>query len=347
MPKVSVIVPVYQTKKSLKKCVCSIVKQTLWDIEIILVDDGSPDGAGILCDQIASTDSRIKVIHKINGGLAEARNSALEIIEGDYFGFVDSDDYISPDMYEKLYDTAITTSSDIVICQHYTVMNDSIESSHINGSLIVTEFESLAIWDEFIIPLLGADVKKDDSSQYGFVCRQLFNRSKFGQERFLSEEEYFAEDILFNLTVYPKATKITTLKASLYYYVYNEYSLTNKYRENLWDLFKNRLNWKIAFVEEHNIRDLALTRLADTTFKLIVISILNLYKKCCPYNNKMKIAEIRRMLSDKITINLLKHFQVRYYSRINRVVYFLMRVRCSFILHLVFCARAYIKRRGI
>lgn len=102
-PKISVIVPVYKVENFLDRCVESIVGQTYENLEIILVDDGSPDNCPAMCDKWAEKDGRIKVIHKENGGVSSARNAALDIVSGDYICFVDSDDWIDPGMYEFLY----------------------------------------------------------------------------------------------------------------------------------------------------------------------------------------------------------------------------------------------------
>ena len=112
-PKVSVIVPVYNTEKYLKRCLDSILNQTLSDIEIIIVDDGSKEACALLCDQFAKSDSRIKVVHKQNAGLGFARNTGLSEANGEYVGFVDSDDYIEPMMYETLYAAAKNNGADI------------------------------------------------------------------------------------------------------------------------------------------------------------------------------------------------------------------------------------------
>lgn len=101
MPKVSIIVPVYNAEKYLRECVESVLCQTLSDIELILVDDGSTDSSPTLCDQYAAQDRRVKVIHKPNGRAASARNAGLRVASGEYVAFVDADDWISPDMYEK------------------------------------------------------------------------------------------------------------------------------------------------------------------------------------------------------------------------------------------------------
>lgn len=114
MPKISVIVPVYNAKKTIKKCVDSIINQTLKDIEIILVDDGSNDGSEVLCDEYSKQDLRIKVIHQQNSGLGKAYNVGIKAATGDYIGFVESDDYAELNMFEDLYNVAQKDDSDLV-----------------------------------------------------------------------------------------------------------------------------------------------------------------------------------------------------------------------------------------
>lgn len=115
-PLISVIVPVYKAEPYLDKCINSIRNQTYKNLEIILVDDGSPDRCGEMCDAYAKTDSRIRVFHKENGGQSSARNLGLDNMTGEYVGFVDSDDWIEPDMYRRLYDQMVETESQISIC---------------------------------------------------------------------------------------------------------------------------------------------------------------------------------------------------------------------------------------
>lgn len=115
MDLVSIIVPIYNVEKYLKKCVDSILKQTYMNIEVILVDDGSPDNSGCMCDDYKKNDERVKVIHKRNGGLSSARNEGLKIATGKYIAFIDSDDYISHDYIEYLYNNIIKYDADISI----------------------------------------------------------------------------------------------------------------------------------------------------------------------------------------------------------------------------------------
>lgn len=122
--KISVIVPVYKVEPYLDRCVSSIVNQTYKNLEIILVDDGSPDRCGAMCDAWAARDSRIRVIHKENGGLSDARNAGMAVATGELLGFVDSDDWIAPDMYRQLYERMAEDASDIAACGVEMVWED-------------------------------------------------------------------------------------------------------------------------------------------------------------------------------------------------------------------------------
>ena len=115
MPHVSVIVPVYNVEEYLRKCIDSIVAQTLKDIEIILVDDGSTDGSGTICDEYASQDKRVRVVHKINGGLSSARNTGIEAASAPFLMFIDSDDWVEPNFCEKPYLAAKNNNADLVL----------------------------------------------------------------------------------------------------------------------------------------------------------------------------------------------------------------------------------------
>ena len=119
LPLISIIVPVYNVKNYLEKCLQSICGQTYKNLEIILIDDGSSDGSGELCDLFAQRDGRIKVIHQANAGQSAARNRGLAVAQGEFLGFVDSDDWIEPDMYEFLYHLLKENGADISICSHY------------------------------------------------------------------------------------------------------------------------------------------------------------------------------------------------------------------------------------
>ena len=120
-PLLSIIVPVYKVENYLQKCIDSILAQTFTDFELILVEDGSPDGCPALCDAAAAKDARIRVLHQKNGGLSAARNAGLDVARGEWIGFVDSDDYIAPEMYETLYKAVQSTGADLALCDYAAV----------------------------------------------------------------------------------------------------------------------------------------------------------------------------------------------------------------------------------
>lgn len=143
--KISVIVPVYKVEPYLDKCVSSIVNQTYTNLEIILVDDGSPDNCPAMCDAWAEKDSRIRVIHKTNGGLSDARNAGMAVATGELMAFVDSDDWIAPDMYEHLYRRLAEDNSDIAACGVQMVWEDKTPSRTLTreGSCVLNQEEAM------------------------------------------------------------------------------------------------------------------------------------------------------------------------------------------------------------
>lgn len=144
-PLISVIVPVYKVEPYLDKCISSIVNQTYKNLEIILVDDGSPDNCPAMCDAWAEKDSRIRVIHKTNGGLSDARNAGMAVATGELMAFVDSDDWIAPDMYEHLYRRLAEDNSDISACGVQMIWEDKTPSRALTreGSCVLNQEEAM------------------------------------------------------------------------------------------------------------------------------------------------------------------------------------------------------------
>lgn len=146
MELISVIVPVYQVEKYLDRCVASLVAQTYRELEIILVDDGSPDRCGAMCDAWASRDSRIVVVHKENGGLSDARNAGMRVARGELIAFVDSDDWVEPTMYASLYNRMLETGSDIASCGALRVWEDNTPNcmmTKLNGDHVLEKVDAM------------------------------------------------------------------------------------------------------------------------------------------------------------------------------------------------------------
>lgn len=205
-PKISVIVPVYKTEGLLDRCVESIVGQTYKNLEIILVDDGSPDNCPAMCDEWAEKDSRIRVIHKENGGVSSARNAALDIATGDYIGFVDSDDWIEPEMYSSLIQKISESGKNIALCSYYAV---EISGERYECRCVVDK-EVLDKDDYFRFIVLGGDG--------GYIWNRLYDADILKEVRF-DEDIWYSEDLLFNFKTAQKSNGAAILDKIEYNYV--------------------------------------------------------------------------------------------------------------------------------
>ena len=221
-PKVSIIVPIYNVEKYLDRCMNSLVNQTLKDIEIIMVDDGSPDNCPKMCDEWAKKDSRIKVVHKKNGGLGYARNSGLDVATGEYVAFVDSDDFVKTEMYGQLYDQVEKTKADTIYCGFYKYWSaDNIkEFKNVQRTTI---FEGDGV-TELALDFVGSPVNEKKDWKYEMSAWHSLYSNEVIQKyhiRFRSEREILSEDIVFQELYLPHAKKVVYLSGPYYYYCFN------------------------------------------------------------------------------------------------------------------------------
>ena len=248
-PKVSVIVPVYNTEKYLERCLDSLANQTLKEIEIIIVDDGSKDACALLCDEFSKKDSRIRVVHKKNGGLGFARNSGIEVATGEYVGFVDSDDYIEPSMYENLYGAAVRYQAELVLSGINFVGGNTFsqEGDYVSKNYFKQEklFEKEEI-KTLLLGVVGALPNEPDDSRYGVsVCKNIFKRTLLGAGKveFLSEREILSEDTLFMVDYIKALTRAVGIPGAYYCYCRNDDSISKSYNSQ-------RFEKSIVFLKE-------------------------------------------------------------------------------------------------
>lgn len=232
-PKVSVIVPTYNVEKFCRVCYDAIIHQTLQDIEIILVDDGSTDSSGLICDEYALKDLRVKVIHQTNRGLGLSRNSGLEVANGEYVGFVDSDDCVSTQMFQLLYDNARRFDADISYCKYtkFSTDADIPQSRFYENKTECWEGESAI--RQYMLDRVGMPPKEKEDCRFGAsVCCGIFSRKLLDSlnARFVSERQFIAEDMIFDIDVISHCERIVHSNAELYYYRYNPNSLTTTYK---------------------------------------------------------------------------------------------------------------------
>ena len=212
---ITVIVPVYKAEQYIDECVQSIVNQTYTNLEIILVDDGSPDRCPELCDEWAKRDDRVRVIHKENGGASSARNVALEIAAGEYIGFVDSDDYIEKTMYEELYSMLQggTAKASCCVIHRFHTNSDRVKINNLSER---TEYNTVDAVNAMFL-------NKTDTS----VCNKLFDRSVFSNIRFPEGEAN--EEFSIMIPIIIEAGGIICTDKAMYYYRMTEGSVTSSY----------------------------------------------------------------------------------------------------------------------
>ena len=258
---ISVIVPVYNTEKFLHRCVDSILNQTYKNIEIILIDDGSTDASGSICDEYAKIDSRIKVIHKENEGVSRARNLALEIAKGEYIGFVDSDDSIEPDMYEILYDNILHYGAEISLCNQKRINGNFAENeSSIDKITVFNRNEAI----------------KELSLERAFsggLCNKMIKKSVLDKVRF-AEDIYFAEDKLFLMQFLLICNKVVFDPAPKYNYFIRENSAcTSTFSEKTFTFFEahKRIFYLLAETGEAELIEYAHTTILLSNAILLCI----------------------------------------------------------------------------
>lgn len=247
--KVSVIVPIYKVEQYLDRCVRSIRNQTYQNLEIILVDDGSPDGCPQMCDEYANEDSRIKVIHKANGGLSDARNYGLDAATGDYISFVDSDDYIHRQMYESMLQAAEDYQADIVISDWQRVN----EGETPPDKSVVPDKQHIQVLDGRKIQYSYFD-EPDNRITYTVAWNKLYAKEIFANRRFPKGKVHEDEFVTFQ-TLY-HAKKIVYLKERLYFYLVRDVSIMGEFNVKRFDIF-DAYDAKLKFFLKHGEKELA------------------------------------------------------------------------------------------
>lgn len=248
-PDVSIIIPCYNVEKYFVRCMNTIVNQTLKNIEIILVDDASPDGIPVLCDEWCKKDTRIKVIHKkVNEGLGFARNSGLEIASGRYVAFVDSDDFVSFDMYRRLYEASDGEKMDAVLC--------GLEKETVHGGLdYIHDYDSTCVFSKaemhrLAMSFLHGTELSNGKRLFMSVWHGIYKREtieKYGL-RFYSERDILSEDLPFQVSFFVNANEVKFIPDYLYTYCHNLGSLSNKFKVSKFDTATNlrQLLYKIV-----------------------------------------------------------------------------------------------------
>lgn len=232
---ISIIIPVYNVEKYVKECVARIINQTYKNIEILLIDDGATDHSGKICDECAEKDTRIKVIHKENGGVSSARNLGLELAQGEYITFVDADDFVADDYLEQLYNKMQNSNADLVFCK-YAFFDEGtiIQSKETFPEQIIVDKQDKNFIN-FICRFFTWNRKKNIM---GSSCRVLYKKEAINKSLFNTQLR-IAEDLLFLVDVILNAHIVSFINKNLYFYrINNNSALHSSYKK---DYLNNQL----------------------------------------------------------------------------------------------------------
>ena len=218
-PLVSIIVPVYNAQKCIAQCIESVLNQTYPNFELILMDDGSKDDSGLICDEYASKDSRIVVVHKENSGVSDTRNQALALAKGEYLQFVDADDWLTNDATETLVNAMIDHDCELVISDFYRVVDNKVSSK---GSI---DYEGLISLKQFALHLM----ERPADFYYGVLWNKLFKKSIIDEYQLNMDPKIsWCEDFIFNLRYLVHVDNIYVSQVPIYYYVKTKNSLVSQ-----------------------------------------------------------------------------------------------------------------------
>lgn len=293
--KITIIVPVYNVERYLQQCIESLINQSYENLEIILVNDGSTDASGEICDKYSSVDNRVKVIHKKNEGVSIARNTGLKEASGEYIAFVDGDDFLDKDIYFKLFQIINNSKYDLVMCRFYKSFsnrNNVIE----NEPLKEGEYKKEEIFKKLILPMIGNSFKNTGKELImGAVWRCLYKKEIIEKNRIEFPIIKIAEDMLFHLNYLGYCNCVYILEEALYFYRFNEMSATRKYITSLWETLQTQINMVRKILINFNLLNREIEeRLESNTFYFISWCFTN---ECHPGNPK-KYKQILEHIND-------------------------------------------------
>ncbi|MGN7385517.1 glycosyltransferase family 2 protein [Sporosarcina sp. SAFN-015] len=278
---VSIIIPIYNVEDYLHRCVNSILDQTYKNLEVILVNDGSPDRCGEICEEYAKLDKRVKVLHKKNGGLSDARNAGIEIAQGEYISFVDSDDWVHKEYIEKLYQLLKTTDSDISVSNFIRTSTENTQGEI--SKEIIYEYSNNEALEQFLDKFYV---------QMVIACGKLYKRKLFEDVRFpvgrIHEDEFTTHKLIH------KAKKIILTSAQLLYYWQRNDSIMGSGFN-----IKNRLHAIDAFRERAEFFEkVGLTDLSNKTYKELFFIYMDVNKRKNLFEDKIMKENFNRNFID-------------------------------------------------
>lgn len=326
-PKISIVIPVYNIKKYLGECIDSVLNQTFTEFELILVNDGSTDGSGNICDEYKKKDSRVIVIHQENSGVSCARNKGIDAARGDYIAFVDSDDIIEKSMFEKQYLAIIENDVDCVISGiTYFYEEVSLNKTFSTPTGKVMMFDDFNDWyNEF-----------DKNFVLCSPCSKLYKKSIIKKYDIKFAEKFsILEDGMFEIDYLSSCKSVYCLGVSLYFYrQFDGISLMKKFNHNAieaLEIYIEKYNKLIPYLNKNN-----LTRVYDIFISYFLYFIFQIYTRSS-FNNYNKYSNLKKSIKKIYKTGLLKKESIFGKRKIQRkIILILLRLKMVFILHCIF-----------
>ena len=329
---ISVIVPVYNAEKYLRECLDSIVNQTYKNIEIILVDDGSTDGSGTICDEYADKDVRIKVIHSTNKGVTAARINAFKASSGDYITFVDADDFLNCNMFKKMLDTIMEDNTDIIVCQYinYDSKTKKQEKSMLRPPIGI-------YYKEDIVRLLKKNFLYNEKTGMAemppFLWAKLIKR-EFVQEILNVEVGLsYNEDQVGIFALLLRINSMSIIQDYFYYYRHHSVQATAAYKDRLWERIADSMQ-RFRELDRH---DYLTIQLPQKCF-MMLFECTTKALKC-----GIDITTINHEI-DKYLIKLPYTSNAEFITLKNRIKKFLIKYKFTLILKAIFAAKSFLRR---
>lgn len=336
-PKISVVVPVYNVEPYLDRCVQSLVNQTLKEIEIILVDDGSPDKCPEMCDEYAKKDCRVKVIHKQNAGLGMACNSGIEVAAGDYIAFCDSDDYVGVEMYETMYKAALEYHADVVFTGIQTVDENGVvrPMSQPVQKMVLSQRKQI---EAYLLDMVASEPSATNDRDIQMSAKVVLYSQKMIEKhhlRFESERVFISEDLIWHIDVLAHASCVCLLPETFYYYYCNTVSLSKKVRTDRFPFFKSLHDEILRRCRNYGVSDEIKLR-ADRLLLGYTRSDLKRVFNSLELSFKQKRELMVQICEDAVWGNIFKTYPIQLMTLRHRIVLYLMKYKCYLLLNLLF-----------
>ncbi len=335
-PKISVILPVYNVEKYLDRCLKTVVQQSLKDIEIIIIDDGSTDNCPKLCDEWAKKDSRIRVIHKKNEGLGMARNTGINNATGKYICFFDSDDYIEKDTLKETYNQIEKNKADICCFGFCKVNSVGKVVQKVIPNMEKNIYIDDEILDDFLPNLISNDPnKKNKNNLIMSAWGALFSLEliKKVNWKFVSERKIISEDVYSLLKLYRYVKKVVIINKTYYYYCTNVNSLTHTFISDRYDRIKTFYNECIELCKKLNYNEIIKDRIkypfinnSIGALKLIVSSDISV---------KNQQDEVKKIISDDLLQSVIRNVNLKYENIFRKILFIILKNKMYFLCYLV------------